>query len=113
MPAPGHSAPIARAGISTHRFEYDRQFHEEQLLYEFQAHGAKNLPYTLRLFGVHAGKYGDYDDGLHIIVPHGLVVLAFAGGAVVPWIQRRFSVRTLLIATMLVAVVLGIIVAAS
>jgi hypothetical protein len=44
-----------------------------------------------------------------IVVPHWFGVLLFAALAVVPWI-RRFSLRTLLIATTLVAVVLGLIV---
>lgn len=41
--------------------------------------------------------------------PHGFAVLLFATLAVAPWI-RRFTLRTLLIATTLVAVVLGLIV---
>ncbi|HEY3392219.1 MAG TPA: hypothetical protein VGK58_05910 [Lacipirellulaceae bacterium] len=111
MPAAGHSGTIAEAGISTHRFEYDRQFHKEELLYNFQEHGARNLPYTLRQFGFYIGHYGPDDDGLRIFMPHLVVVLAFGVGAMIPWIRwsYRFSLRTLLIATTLVAVGLGII----
>jgi hypothetical protein len=42
------------------------------------------------------------------VVPHWFGALLFAALAVVPWI-RRFSLRTLLIATTLVAVALGLI----
>ncbi len=42
-------------------------------------------------------------------VPHWLAALPFATVAIAPWV-RRFSLRTLLIATTLVAVVLGLVV---
>ena len=56
-----------------------------------------------------------YDDGLvtALITPHWLPALLSATLAVIPWvgsIPYRFSLRTLLIATTLVAVVLGLIV---
>jgi hypothetical protein len=50
------------------------------------------------------------DDLFAIVAPHGLLVLLFATLASIPWIKRRFTLRTLLIATTLVAVVLGLIV---
>ena len=57
-----------------------------------------------------------YDDGLvtAFIAPHWLPALLFAALAVIPWISRswRFSLRTRLIATMLVAIGLGVIVVA-
>ena len=57
-----------------------------------------------------------YEDGsvTALIAPHWLPALLSAALAVIPWISRswRFSLRTLLIATTLVAVVLGIAVAA-
>ena len=46
------------------------------------------------------------------IIPYWLTVVLTATLGVVPWLKRRFSLRTLLIATTLVAVVLGIIVMA-
>jgi hypothetical protein len=48
-----------------------------------------------------------------IAIPHGVCIAAFAAIAALPWIRlfSRFSLRTLLIATTLVAVVLGLIVA--
>jgi hypothetical protein len=56
-----------------------------------------------------------YDDGLvtALIAPHWLPALLFTALAVIPWISQRwrFSLRTLLIATALVAVGLGLIVA--
>jgi hypothetical protein len=56
-----------------------------------------------------------YDDSFvtAFIAPHWLPALLSAALAVIPWISRswRFSLRTLLIATTLVAVGLGVIVA--
>jgi hypothetical protein len=49
-----------------------------------------------------------------ISISHWIYILCFAALAVLPWIRQlrwRFSLRTLLIATTLVAVVLGLIVA--
>jgi hypothetical protein len=46
----------------------------------------------------------------HMELPHGLFVLAGAMLATLPWV-RRFTLRTLLIATTLVALVLGLVVA--
>ena len=46
-------------------------------------------------------------------VPHWFAVLAVTSLAVGPWIRWRFSLRTLLIATTLIAVVLGLIVYAT
>jgi hypothetical protein len=51
---------------------------------------------------------------IYMAMPHWLPVLLLAASAIVPWIRRikwRFSLLTLLIATTLVAAVLGLIVA--
>lgn len=48
-------------------------------------------------------------EGTSIVVPHGVLLLLFATAAALPWIQWRFSLRTLLIATTLVAFGLGIV----
>ena len=53
------------------------------------------------------------DDQFAVTVPYGLLVLLFATLAPIPWIKRRFSLRTLLIAIALIAVVLGVIAAGS
>jgi hypothetical protein len=45
-----------------------------------------------------------------LIIPHSFPVLLLCGLAVVPWMPGRFSLRTLLIATTLVALGLGVIV---
>jgi hypothetical protein len=45
-----------------------------------------------------------------IAVPHWFAVVLFATLATLPWIRWRFTIRTLLIVTTLVAVVLGLIV---
>jgi hypothetical protein len=54
-----------------------------------------------------------YEDGFvtALIAPHWLPALIFAAIAVIPWILRslHFSLRTLLVATTLVAVMLGFI----
>ena len=54
--------------------------------------------------------YNDVDGSFWAAVPHVIVISMFAALAAVPWIRwsRRFSLRTLLIATTLVAVVLGL-----
>ena len=50
---------------------------------------------------------------LHISVPHWFLTTIFAIAATAPWIRwsKRFSLRTLLLLTTLVAVVLGLVVA--
>ncbi len=48
---------------------------------------------------------------LQVVFPHWLLVIPTAAAATSPWLPRSFSLRTLLIATTLVAVVLGLIVA--
>jgi len=47
-----------------------------------------------------------------VVLPHWFALALIATGAAVPWMQwsKRFSLRTLLIATTLVAVMLGLIV---
>ena len=52
------------------------------------------------------------EEGDYLILRHWLIALLFAVIAVIPWLRWRFSLRTLLIATTLVAVGLGIIAAA-
>jgi hypothetical protein len=52
------------------------------------------------------------DANMEVRVPHWITVLFATTLAAAPWLLYRFSLRTLLIATTLVAVVLGIVVAA-
>jgi hypothetical protein len=55
-------------------------------------------------------------DYLYLGVPHWSLLLLTLGMAVIPWtrqLQRRFSLRTLLIATTLLAVILGLVVYAA
>jgi hypothetical protein len=49
-----------------------------------------------------------FDEYSRVIVPHLLVVLFGTAFAAAPWFPCRFSLRTMLIATTLVAVVLGL-----
>jgi hypothetical protein len=54
-----------------------------------------------------------FDDGVRVILPYWCLALTSIAFAIAPWISAfkcRFSLRTLLIATTLVAVVLGLIV---
>jgi hypothetical protein len=51
--------------------------------------------------------------GTGLVIPYWSLVLVTPLLAVAPWIRWRFSLRTVLIATTLVAVVLGLIVYAS
>jgi hypothetical protein len=92
--------------------EYDKKIDEDDIEFEFGVDSLDNLPATLQMAGFHFGKYGKDDDGLHAIVPHWFLILVSAALAPLPWIRlpRRFSVRTMLIATTLVAIVLGLIV---
>ena len=54
-------------------------------------------------FGTHKAR-GTYA----VIVPYQFLILAMGTMVVVPWLPRRFSLRTMLIATTLAAVVLGL-----
>jgi hypothetical protein len=62
-----------------------------------------------------AGFVGFSQGGRGVVMPYFALVVIFAFVAAAPWIHwsKRFSLRTLLIATTLVAVVLGIIVLSS
>jgi hypothetical protein len=55
-------------------------------------------------------KWESSADTFDIIVPYWFPVLALVAIASAPWLPRRFTTRTLLIATSLVAVLLGIVV---
>ncbi len=62
-------------------------------------------------YGVLGFGYFDLGDGFSFLqIPYWSVVLLAAMLAVVPWLRYRFSLQTLLIATTLIAVVLGLIV---
>jgi len=50
------------------------------------------------------------NQGRYVGLPHWLAALLVATAATLPWFRWRFSLRTLLIVTTLVAVVLGIVV---
>jgi hypothetical protein len=49
-------------------------------------------------------------NGVYLTLPYWFILALTASLAAIPWIRWRFSLRTLLIATTLVAVVLGLIV---
>ena len=53
-----------------------------------------------------------HSDQLHtyLVFPHRFLVLIFAILAAVPWVRWKFSLRTLLVATTIIAVVLGLVV---
>ena len=53
--------------------------------------------------------YSSTSHGVFIRAPYSAVVLAAIAVSIVPWFHCRFTIRTLLIATTLVAVVLGLI----
>jgi hypothetical protein len=61
-------------------------------------------PQTFLGFQLHLGMNGD------TTAPHWFAMLTALAIAATPWLRWRFSLRTLLIATTLVAVVLGLIV---
>ena len=64
----------------------------------------QSLPRTLLGFGYSQWSSQSWD----VLVPHWFPVLLFAALSAAPWLRCRFSLRTLLIATTLVAVVLGL-----
>jgi hypothetical protein len=74
--------------------------------------------YPIADMGRHEGIFGRFhipdDDDVDpfIILPHWSLVLFAATSALLPWLSWRFSLRTLLIATTLVAVALVIMVVA-
>jgi len=74
---------------------------------------APRRPYWYQASILDFGRFGGGTERVTFI-PYWFPVLISAACAALPWIHRsrRFSLRTLLIATTLVAVVLGIIVAA-
>jgi hypothetical protein len=105
----GYSGPIVPPGFYWRSFEYDERRNDERLQSHF-----RELPYSLEVARFHVGEYNEFDNGWHLILPHWLATPILASMATLPWLRRarRFSLRTLLIATTLVAVVLGIGIAA-
>ena len=71
-------------------------------------------PYWHQVSMLGVGRFGGELDRV-MFVPHWLLVLILAACTAVPWVQwsKRFSLRTMLIATTLVAVVLGFVVVSS
>jgi hypothetical protein len=70
----------------------------------------KSTPVELMMpVGGPGRSWSYHSDQLHayLVFPHRFVVLVFAVLAALPWLHWRFSLRTLLIATTLIAVVLG------
>jgi hypothetical protein len=61
-------------------------------------------PYVSRMWG-----HFQYNEGV-LSLPYWFVIAMSAALATVPWLRWRFTLRTLLIATTLVAVMLGLIV---
>jgi hypothetical protein len=88
---------------------YDPIMDEQFLESVFNVDAHDKLPFTLRIAGLYAGRPRD---GLDIFVSHLYPIAITAVTALVVWrrFSGRFSLRTLLIATTLVAVVLGLIV---
>jgi hypothetical protein len=62
--------------------------------------------YTFELFSRHFNP----DHSRIVALPHWMLVVTFTAFGVAPWIRWQFSLRTMLIATTLVAVGLGLIV---
>jgi hypothetical protein len=68
------------------------------------AAAGRPLPNPAPVFGFSTATYG----GTQFQLPHWFFVGLCAGLAAIPWLRWRFSLRTLLIATTLLAVVLGL-----
>jgi len=69
------------------------------------------LPHN-EVFSLFSTKSVVIEEPTSIQVPHWLLVILSASFAAIAWVRWKFSVRTLLIATTLVAVGLGVVVAA-
>jgi hypothetical protein len=79
------------------------------------AAASDDFEYRKEAFSGPFGRFAFWNDPEHgktgCIIPHWFPTLLFAAFAALPWLPfKRFSLRTLLIATTLIAVVLGIIV---
>jgi hypothetical protein len=70
---------------------------------EIGAHSGlpKNQSFVFQNFG---------GNGYRVVIPHWFLILLGTSFATIPWLRWRFSLRTLLIATTLIAVMLGTIV---
>jgi hypothetical protein len=68
--------------------------------FDHEWHGYSNVPSTIGSNGVRSSP--------STRIPHGTTIIICAVVGAVPWFPKRFSLRTLLIATTLLAVVLGV-----
>jgi hypothetical protein len=71
------------------------------------------VPVPARRFGLRTLSPANFEliaIGGGIALPYWLLVITFAATTTLPWLRWRFSLRTLLIATTLVAIVLGLVV---
>jgi hypothetical protein len=55
-------------------------------------------------------SYRKYGDGVIVVIPYWFIGTAILAFGAVPWLRWRFTLRTLLVATTLVAAGLGLIV---
>jgi hypothetical protein len=101
-------------------------YHAPQRMAQLKSMGAAVHAYVghysgsesgLRIFSVPLSRihqYAPFDwqplPELRVSVPHYALLIALGTVSAVPWIRWRFSLRTLLIVTTLIAVVLGLIV---
>jgi hypothetical protein len=66
-----------------------------------ELYGYSNIPSTVGPTGVSSPS---------AVIPHGIALIIFSIAGIAPWLPKRYSLRTLLIATTLVAVGLGMVV---
>jgi hypothetical protein len=57
-------------------------------------------------------QWTSFADGVRVVAPHWVLAFVFGTAAAIPWV-RRFRLRTLLLATAIVAVILGVALRAS
>ena len=92
--------------------------HSDELDFETKvddrSHGFRDSPVDLLfVLNLPAFSFEEYGSGFYAVAPHWLPVLIAAMFAMLPWLpwwSLRFSLRTLLVASTLVAVVLGLVV---
>jgi hypothetical protein len=98
------AAPILVPGVDYHLWQ--KRFTE--------GNESSEIPREFRppIFDSLFFDWNTYDDGMEIVIPYWFFAFVFAALAVAPWItfSRRFSLCTLLVATTLVAVALGLLI---
>ncbi|MGE3241376.1 MAG: hypothetical protein AB7G28_07855 [Pirellulales bacterium] len=108
----GYSGALTNPGVYSSVGEYDCQSEVDYLVSRFGTNGSpRSLPLLLRLFGFHF-SVDEYNYGWDLLLPDWSLVAITAVFTVLPIAPnfRRFSLRTLLLAVTMLAIVLGLVI---